>query len=278
MMYNYLWFFLIYSFGGWIAEVMFHAVHMGKVINRGFLLGPVCPIYGFGLVFIVKVYGLFEFGLIGSFVIGIVLATLIELIGGYLLYELFGARWWDYSDKKFQLGGFICLEFSLIWGFAATFIVKLVHPAVVSFVERFLSGMVGWVFAVILSLIYVVDLVITVITVNRFNADLRALNDLANGIKHVSDNLSEVIGGNTLQSAQYIDEQRVQAALFKAEVRDDMSEAYNDAVKKMCNLKNKMMKRRFLGEYRLLRAFPRMQHRKYKLALKEIMDNIWRET
>ncbi|MCR5518081.1 MAG: putative ABC transporter permease [Lachnospiraceae bacterium] len=277
-MYNYLWFFLIYSFGGWIAEVMFHAVRMGKVINRGFLLGPVCPIYGFGLVFIVKVYGLFEFGLIGSFAIGIVLATLIELIGGYLLYELFGARWWDYSDKKFQLGGFICLEFSLIWGFAATFIVKLVHPAVVSFVERFLSGMVGWGFAVILSLIYVADLVITVITVNRFNADLRALNDLANGIKHVSDNLSEVIGGNTLQGAQYIDEQRVKAALFKAEVRDDMSEAYNDAVKKMCNLKNKMMKRRFLGEYRLLRAFPSMQHRKYKFALKEIMDNMWRET
>lgn len=97
-------YFLIYSFGGWVVEVIFHAVALGKVINRGFLNGPVCPVYGFGVLSVFALLNTIQ----GSghqmsdgmiFVFGIVLATAVELVAGWLLDVCFHARWWDYSDK-----------------------------------------------------------------------------------------------------------------------------------------------------------------------------------
>ena len=100
-------YFLVYSFGGWVVEVIFHAVALGKVINRGFLNGPVCPVYGFGVLSVFALLNTIQ----GSgrqmsdgmiFVFGIVLATAVELVAGWLLDVCFHARWWDYSDKPWS--------------------------------------------------------------------------------------------------------------------------------------------------------------------------------
>ena len=122
-------YFLFYSFGGWVVEVIFHAVALGKVINRGFLNGPVCPVYGFGVLSVFALLNTIQSG--GHvmsegmiFVFGFVLATLVELIAGWLLDVCFHARWWDYSDKPLNFHGYICLEFSLIWGLAIVMVVK----------------------------------------------------------------------------------------------------------------------------------------------------------
>ena len=123
-------YFLVYSFGGWVVEVIFHAVALGKVINRGFLNGPVCPVYGFGVLSVFALLNTIQ----GSgrqmsdgmiFVFGIVLATAVELVAGWLLDVCFHARWWDYSDKPLNFHGYICLEFSLIWGLAIVMVVKV---------------------------------------------------------------------------------------------------------------------------------------------------------
>ena len=93
-------YFLVYSFGGWVVEVIFHAVALGKVINRGFLNGPVCPVYGFGVLSVFALLNTIQSG--GHqmsegmiFVFGFVLATAVELIAGWLLDVCFHARWWD---------------------------------------------------------------------------------------------------------------------------------------------------------------------------------------
>ena len=121
---------MFYSFGGWVVEVIFHAVALGKVINRGFLNGPVCPVYGFGVLSVFALLNTIQSG--GHvmsegmiFVFGFVLATLVELIAGWLLDVCFHARWWDYSDKPLNFHGYICLEFSLIWGLAIVMVVKV---------------------------------------------------------------------------------------------------------------------------------------------------------
>ena len=113
-------YFLFYSFGGWVVEVIFHAVTLGKVINRGFLNGPVCPVYGFGVLSVFALLNTLQSG--GHqmsegmiFLFGIVLATAVELVAGWLLDVCFHARWWDYSNKPLNFHGYICLEFSLIW-------------------------------------------------------------------------------------------------------------------------------------------------------------------
>ena len=116
-------YFLVYSFGGWVVEVIFHAVALGKVINRGFLNGPVCPVYGFGALSVFALLNTIQSG--GHqmsegmiFVFGFVLATAVELIAGWLLDVCFHARWWDYSDKPLNFHGYICLFSAIGFGIA----------------------------------------------------------------------------------------------------------------------------------------------------------------
>ena len=128
--YQICWYFLIYSFGGWALEVVYHAVACGKVINRGFLNGPVCPVYGFGVLSVFAMINTIQGGgyLMNDgmiFLFGVILATAVELIAGWLLDVCFHARWWDYSNKPLNLHGYICLEFSLIWGVAILLVVKV---------------------------------------------------------------------------------------------------------------------------------------------------------
>lgn len=119
-LYQALWYFCIYAFLGWVVEVAFHALKLGKIINRGFLNGPVCPIYGFGMLAIcllmnVPAPGQEErVGLPVLLATGMAFATTIELIGGWLLNTFFHARWWDYSEEPFQFHGYICLRFSVL--------------------------------------------------------------------------------------------------------------------------------------------------------------------
>ena len=134
-------YFLIYSFGGWVVEVIFHAVALGKVINRGFLNGPVCPVYGFGVLSVFALLNTIQ----GSgrqmsdgmiFVFGIVLATAVELVAGWLLDVCFHARWWDYSNKKFNINGRICFTFSLFWGLLALYLIRHFNPIIDKLIDK----------------------------------------------------------------------------------------------------------------------------------------------
>ena len=109
-------YFLIYSCLGWCLEVIYAAVTTGKLINRGFLNGPVCPIYGFGMVIVLFALTPLSHNLLLLYLGGVILPSALELVGGWALYKLYHTRWWDYSDYPFNIGGYICLEFSLLWG------------------------------------------------------------------------------------------------------------------------------------------------------------------
>lgn len=117
--YELLWYFAIYSFLGWCMEVVFCTVRTGKLVNRGFLNGPVCPIYGFGMVIVLAVLGRFSDNVALLFFGGMALTSALELAGGWALKRFFHTTWWDYSDKPMNLGGYICLQFSLAWGCAS---------------------------------------------------------------------------------------------------------------------------------------------------------------
>ena len=129
-------FFFVYALLGWCAEVAFAAVTTRQLVNRGFLNGPLCPIYGFGMVALLLAVRPVAGSAAAVFVLGLALATLVELAGGWVLYRLFHARWWDYSDQRWNLGGFICLKFSLLWGAGSVVMVRLVHPLLAGPVQR----------------------------------------------------------------------------------------------------------------------------------------------
>lgn len=128
--YNLLFYFAIYSFAGWCGEVVFATVRHGKFVNRGMLHGAYCPIYGFGLITVIVCLTPIKDSWLLLFAGSAVLTTVLEFITGFVLDKLFGRRWWDYSDKKFNIGGYICPQFTVVWGLACLLIMKVVQPAI----------------------------------------------------------------------------------------------------------------------------------------------------
>lgn len=281
--YQIAWLFLIYSFLGWVTEVIFHAVTLGKIINRGFLNGPVCPVYGFGVLSVFACINLLEtyqnpLNDFLVFIFGVVLATLIELVAGWLLDICFHARWWDYSNKPLNFHGYICLEFSLIWGLAILLVVRVFQK----YIENLFTApnTPGLIILIVLYLCYLVDLAVTVATIQGFNKKLKQLDALSRDLRIISDKMSEKLGETTIGTAQTISEKKVQAALAKAELKEAVSSVKNsfhpdeskDAIvlkaaelqKKYEELTNSLLKNRLFGQGHLLTAFPNMKHKKYQ--------------
>ena len=123
------WFFL-YGCIGWGVEVVYAAIKERRLVNRGFLCGPICPIYGCGMVVLNwTVAALAPSGegksvsTVAVFFVGMVLTTAIELVGGWTLFKIYHIRWWDYSNMKFNIGGYICPQFSLLWGLGSVLMI-----------------------------------------------------------------------------------------------------------------------------------------------------------
>ena len=272
-------YFLVYSFFGWCTEVAYQAVKKGIVINRGFLNGPVCPIYGFGVLVVFRMLeaagdgSLYEQNALKVFLFGVVLATAIELFGGWLLDKLFHARWWDYSNQPFNLHGYICLEFSIIWGLGILLVVRGINPAV-SHVLSLVPTHIGWIIISIFSVAFVADLTVSVMVMVGLNKRMAEIDELRERMRVVSDGLSERIGTHALETAQQLDEAKVQAALARSEAKDqadllrsDYEERKQELEEKRNELIERIKKSRYFGMGRMLRAFPDMQHREHSELL-----------
>lgn len=261
-------YFLVYSFLGWCTEVAYQAVKRGQIINRGFLNGPVCPIYGFGVL---AVFRMLEAAGEGDlhvqnafmvFIFGVALATAIELFGGWALDKLFHARWWDYSDQPFNLHGYICLEFSIIWGLGILLVVRGVNPAVTHALSL-VPERVGWVLIVIFMAVFVADLIISVLVMTGLNKRMAEIDEMREKMRVVSNDLSERIGSRAIGTAQHLDEAKVQASLAKTEAKSRVDQKRDEYEARRRDLITKIRASRHFGAGRLLRAFPEMKHRDY---------------
>lgn len=196
-LYEVLCYFFCYSFLGWVTEVAFHAVTQGKFVNRGFLNGPVCPIYGTGMVAVLFILGENISRAWLVFLVGVGLPTLIELVTGWVLERFFHNKWWDYSSRRFNLKGYICLEFSILWGVAVLFAVEVVHPAVAWFACLF-NELWGTVFVSLCLALLIADLIITVLQVLKLNRILSDIDRAAERMRRGSDLIGSGVANATL--------------------------------------------------------------------------------
>ena len=213
-------YFLIYSCIGWCLEVIYAAVTTGNLINRGFLNGPVCPIYGFGMVIVLFALTPLSHSLLLLYLGGVILPSALELVGGWALYKLYHTRWWDYSDYPFNIGGYICLEFSLLWGVGTLIVMKLVHPIIANAVAL-IPPLVGLILMFLLYAIYAADTIATAFAASDLARDLDALEKVADSMHAVSDAMTELLGTNAMAMDQKMDESRLQFKLAAAEARDN---------------------------------------------------------
>ena len=207
-LYHILAFFLIYSCLGWCVEVVYAAATTGQLVNRGFLNGPVCPIYGFGMILVLFFLTPLEDDLLLLYLGGVILPSALELGGG-----------WDYTDKPFNIGGYVCLEFSLMWGLGAMVMVKVIHPTLAALVN-IIPPLVGFVLMCLLYAVYAADVVATAIAASDLARELDALEKVADSMHAVSDAMTELLGTTALDMDQKMDESRLQLKLAAAEARD----------------------------------------------------------
>lgn len=126
---SYFLLFLLYSIMGYIVEVIFVSIKSKKIIfNRGFLIGPYLPIYGFGSLIMVLFLKQYEDDLFVLFITGAFLCAALEYFTSLIMEKLFNFRWWDYSDRKFNLNGRVCLDNACLFGLSGIFVVKIIHP------------------------------------------------------------------------------------------------------------------------------------------------------
>lgn len=260
-----VFYFFIYGFLGWVAEVAYAGIAEHKLVNRGFLCGPICPIYGFGMLALVGCVKLLpaaagEAGWLEVFIVGMLVTTAIELVGGWLLFKIFHTRWWDYSNLKYNLGGYICPQFSLLWGLGSMVMVKLVHP---------LFGHLGLsvplvpllLIDAILLLGFGIDVGISAASASGLNEKLREIDELRDKLRATSDKLTDVIGGNAITFDTLLEEPKLQLTLAAMESRDNTAEARAELERYANQLRAKLdaIMRDKLGTNRLVRAFPDMK-------------------
>ena len=211
-LYQTLAYFLIYSCLGWCLEVVYAAVTTGKLVNRGFLNGPVCPIYGFGMVIVLYALTPLVDNTLLLYLGGVILPSVLELVGGWALYKLYRTRWWDYSDYPFNIGGYICLEFCLLWGVGTLVVMRIVHPIIAGLVAM-VPTLVGVILMCILYAVYATDVVATAIAASTLADTLDTMEKLGDSIHAVSD---------AMTADQKMDESRLQLKLAAAEARDNV--------------------------------------------------------
>lgn len=163
-----LWF-IIYSFLGWVFEEILGSVKNKKLVNRGFMSGPYCPIYGFGALVYIGLLQLTDNPFLLFFAGGFLACTL-EYVTSYLMEKLFGARWWDYSDKPFNLNGRVYLNGFLTFAIAAA-LMPWVHGGISGFTSLWPDWLVILV-CVVVSLSMLFDCLVTAVIFYKFNGDL----------------------------------------------------------------------------------------------------------
>lgn len=247
-------YFFIYSFLGWVSEVAFHAIKTGKFVNRGFLSGPVCPIYGSGVVAILLILGEYAKKPWCVFLVGVAVPTLLELFTGWILECFFHNKWWDYSDRRFNFKGYICLEFSLLWGIAEVCVISVLHPFLQKFVMLF-SELAGTVIVAIALTVLLVDVVVTVLQVLRLNRKLAEIDKMARFMRVGSDFIGKEVAVVSLAAQKGVT--RVKDTLGeKKEILDEKLGPYKEDAKAYIDEVVKKMPKR------LLKAFPSLSSRK----------------
>lgn len=219
-MYEYTWyqwltFFFIYCFFGWIFESTYVSAKTGHFVNRGFLRLPLLPLYGTGAVMMLWVSLPVKDNLFLVYLAGVIAATILEYVTGWGMEKLFKMKYWDYSNQRFNVKGYICLSSSIAWGFLTIFLTEVVHRPIEHYVLG-LSVMVNIIFVLITSLLFAAD--------------------TAESVKTALD-LAKVLDAMTDMRAE-LDDIQVQMALLKAETSERVAEAREEAAARLSRMKS----------------------------------------
>lgn len=275
-------FFYIYCFFGWIIESTYVSVCTGNWVNRGFMRGPVIPIYGTGAIIILFAVIPFRTSPILVFILGTIAASVLEFVTGFVMERIYKVRYWDYSDKPFNLCGYICLFNSLCWGVLSILLIYLVH----SWVEKgvlFLNDMVLLSIDSGISSLFIVDLFnssTTAVELKKMLANSQKLKDDLMNVHNKMIEFNTAIA-NGKEKMDELKKMSLQELYISARdnitniALDEDSPELQNLKKKLDSLKDKYYKRMLAedkAKFKLLKNNPRAVSYKYKESFREMMD------
>ena len=248
--------FALYSLIGWAMETVYCSIPAQKFVYRGFLYGPVCPIYGFGALGIVMVLMPFRNHPELIFIFGIILASVLEYAASFLLEKLFKKSWWDYSDKKFNINGRVCLLNSTFFGILSLLLVYILHPMLADLLARIPETMQAYL-AAGFAAVFCIDLFLSVRNTLDFNREMHKLTELTEVIEKKRDEIKASMDSFRV-------EQREKLELELTALLDTQEESLTIFMRRM---------------HRILDAFPHMRlQRKDKLSLRDhLMSYRWKK-
>lgn len=228
----YFFLFFIYSVIGWIAESSFVAIKTKKFTDRGFLIGPYCPVYGCGALAMVFYLEQYRSNALTVFILGVVICSVIEYFTSYVMEILFKARWWDYSNRKFNLNGRVCGENALLFGFGALFVVYVCQPIFVNLLQIIPSKILLFI-SVFVFICFLSDVILSLNIGNQFKKTITSIDIRKDSTQEFSKMVQE-----TLRNNHQILQKRLMSAFpginfdKLVKIKEDIKEELQELLKK----------------------------------------------
>ncbi|WP_432649350.1 putative ABC transporter permease [Huintestinicola sp.] len=196
--------FCFWSFVGWCIEVIDMTYETGEYQNRGFLNMPICPIEGVGVIMVTVLFKPISNTIIPLFIACTILCTAFELFMGWGMEKLFHARWWDYSNMKFNYKGYICLRNSLFFGAGCVVVIRCIQPMVLRAIDA-IPVKVGMSIVVIMAVLIAVDTVVSLMAVKKLNERFRRIDEISKLMLSGSVKVGMKLASGTLKVKSNVD-------------------------------------------------------------------------
>ncbi len=180
--------FFIYSCIGWIVEVIDQRIEIGKWVNRGFLIGPYCPIYGVGGLIMLFTLSRYMDSPVILFCMAIIICSVLEYSTSLVLEKIFKVRWWDYSNKKLNINGRVCLETMIPFGLLGILVLYVVNPFLSNKINMLSYTGLKWVSITLFSL-FIVDLILSLYTIIKIKSTFKNIEK--DGTEEISKKVKE---------------------------------------------------------------------------------------
>ena len=284
--YHILCYMLIFSFMGWLWESCYVSVMEKRVVNRGYVTGPICTIYGVGGVFMTLTLRPFSHNYILLFLLAIVFTTTLEYVTATVMEALFHTSWWDYTEERFNYKGRICLKGSLAWGFVSLLLFNVILPFVNRLIDL-LPEKVGHILITVAAGIYMVDFVMATIAAVDVSRQLEKMDAMLDDIEEYIRSTRLYSEGEELRNrmrvlrlkikeVNYIKRYSKRLEVAQAVWKDRIVTAGSKYAGEFQSKVKELMSKATLGKSwnsllqgRILRAYPRMTSRNHFKKIQE---------
>ena len=270
--YQWLLFFFIYCFIGWVIESTYVSVRSLHFVNRGFLRLPLLPLYGSGAIIMLWLSLPVKGNLLLVFLFGMAGASVLEYATGYVMERLFKMKYWDYTNNPFNINGYVCLGTSLAWGLLTILLTEVVHRPLEWLVLQ-LSSAACTTLVLTIAVIFIIDTTRSVKEALDLGRILESMTKIKAELEEVQVQMALLKAETTQKVSEFKTETLVKITNLKAETTSVLKEsALVERLQSLTETKERLTK--YLGFYRkgILRRNPTASSRLFGEALKELKE------